>query len=53
MPYGEMRFDDEEDLFEGQCKFCGRIDGHDSDCIMGVEETYEIDTDSKIEFDEL
>ena len=53
MPYGEMRFDDEEELFEGQCKFCGRIDGHDSDCIMNIGDLSEIEKDSKDDFKEL
>ena len=53
MPYGEMRFDDEEDLFEGQCKYCGRVEGHDRDCIMNTDELYEIDKDSQDDFKEI
>ena len=53
MPYGELRFDDEEDSFEGQCKFCGRIDGHESDCIMNSDDFFDIDKDSKDDFKEL
>ena len=35
MPYGELRFDDEEEenSDKEECEFCGRKDGHDSDCI--------------------
>lgn len=48
-----MKFDDEEDLFEGQCKYCGRIDGHDSDCIMNIGDLSKIENDSKDDFKEL
>jgi hypothetical protein len=33
MPYGEMKFDD-EDYFDNQpCEFCGERGFHDPDCI--------------------
>ncbi|MBN1983818.1 MAG: hypothetical protein JW795_19945 [Chitinivibrionales bacterium] len=37
MSYGGMNF--EEELFDGFCDFCGREDGHESDCIY--LETYD------------
>ena len=40
MPYGEMRFEDEEEFDNSRCEFCGRTDGHQPDCI--VVENYDI-----------
>ncbi|MBD3346330.1 MAG: hypothetical protein GF401_14845 [Chitinivibrionales bacterium] len=36
MAYGELRFEDEDDgaAFHEECEFCGRISGHDPDCVM-------------------
>ena len=51
-----MKFDDEEDLFEGQCKFCGRINGHEPECIMlidGFIEPDKPDSDASEDFREL
>ena len=41
MPYGEMRFDDEEEFDQSKCEFCGKTEGHEPDCVM--VENYEID----------
>ena len=47
MPYGEMRFDDEEYLDQSVCEFCGKADGHEPFCVM--VEDYEIDTETSDE----
>ena len=32
MPYGEMKFDDDESGLPERCSVCGRIDMHDTEC---------------------
>ena len=38
MPYGELRFDDEEDSYEEECEICGFIGGHDPNCVMNTDD---------------
>lgn len=38
MPYGELRFDDEEDSYEEECEICGYIGGHDPNCAMNTDD---------------
>lgn len=37
MPYGELRFDDEDLILENQCELCGGVDGHEPNCVLGED----------------
>ena len=38
MPYGEMKFEDEEYYVEEGCEVCGCTEGHEQDCPLRREE---------------
>jgi hypothetical protein len=43
MPYGEVNFEDEDDILHTECEFCGYSDGHDPDCLINKEDYDDVD----------